>query len=72
LGYVVNLQLESYVQQRIRWPRTGKIILAQFDSRSVVVYQAFRPSIAEFAAKHGHFGGGFKLDRMSWVKPGFL
>jgi hypothetical protein len=48
-------------------------VLAQFDDDSVVVYQAYRPSIGHFAAAHGNFlGGGFSLQRMSWIKPGFL
>jgi hypothetical protein len=38
----------------------------------VVVYQAYRPEIGHFAAEHGHFGGGFSLGRMSWIKPNFL
>jgi hypothetical protein len=59
--------------QRAQWPDHGRRVLAQFDDESVVVYQAYRPSIGHFAASHGHFlGGGFSLDRMSWIKPGFL
>ena len=48
-------------------------MLAQFDDETVVVYQAYRPSIGEYAAEHGHFGGpDFSLSRMSWIKPNFL
>ena len=48
-------------------------MLAQYDDESVVVYQAYRPSIGEYAAAHGHFGGpDFSLSRMSWIKPNFL
>jgi hypothetical protein len=36
------------------------------------VYQAFRPSIGLFAVQHGHFGGDFSFNRMSWIKPNFL
>jgi hypothetical protein len=36
------------------------------------VYQAYRPSIGQFAAENGFFGGGFRLRRMSWIKPSFL
>lgn len=46
--------------------------MAQFDEESIVVYQAFRPEIGEFAAAEGYFGGEFKLTRMSWIKPNFL
>lgn len=54
------------------WPSSGRHILAQYDDESVVVYQAYRPSIGRYAAEHGYFGGDFKLTRMSWIKPNFL
>ena len=47
-------------------------MLATYDDESVVVYQAYRPSIGHFAAAHGSFGGDFSTSRMSWVKPNFL
>ncbi|MEO8611336.1 MAG: DUF4291 domain-containing protein [Chloroflexota bacterium] len=67
------LLTEPYLTQNERWPQTGRHILAQFDDDSVVVYQAYRPSIGHFAAKNGYFGGSeFGLNRMSWIKPNFL
>lgn len=68
----MNLQLEPYQTQISHWPQTGRHILAQFDEHSIIVYQAYRPSIGHFAARHGYFGGEFSLSRMSWVKPNFL
>jgi len=68
----VALQLEPYASQLKTWPRDGRVILAQFDADSIVVYQAYRPAIGHFAAKHGYFGGEFALSRMSWIKPNFL
>ena len=68
----MNLLTEPYLAQQARWPRTGRHILAQFDAESVVVYQAYRPAIGHFAARHGHFGGEFSMGRMSWIKPNFL
>ena len=68
----MNLMTESYQAQVTRWPRAGRCILAQFDSDSIVVYQAYRPSIGRFAAEHGYFGGEFSFARMSWIKPNFL
>lgn len=68
----MNIQVERWNLQNDRWPRTGRHILAQYDSTSVVVYQAYRPEIGRFAAVHGFFGGEFSLSRMSWVKPNFL
>jgi hypothetical protein len=63
---------EPYLVQTARWPKSGRHILAQFDDESVIVYQAYRPAIARFAVKNGHFGGEFSLRRMSWIKPNFL
>jgi hypothetical protein len=69
---MMDLTAEPYMTQVARWPRSGRHILAQFDSESVVVYQAYSPAIGHFAARHGYFGGGFSLSRMSWIKPNFL
>lgn len=66
------LALEAYADQKARWPRAGRVILAQFDASSIVVYQAYKPSIASFAALEQRFGGEFSLSRMSWIKPNFL
>jgi hypothetical protein len=68
----MNLLTEPYTTQEARWPKSGRHILAQFDPESVVVYQAYSPAIGHFAARHGYFGGGFGLGRMSWIKPNFL
>jgi hypothetical protein len=68
----MNLQCENYRTQERSWPKSGRHILAQFDDETVVVYQAYRPAIGRFAAKHGYFGGGFSYSRMSWIKPNFL
>ena len=68
----MKLLLEPYLTQRARWPQEGRHILAQYDDDSVIVYQAYRPAIGRFAARHGYFGGEFSLSRMSWIKPNFL
>lgn len=66
------LDTEPYPEQVKIWPKAGRHILAQYDDRSVIVYQAYRPSIGRYAADHGRFGGDFSYARMSWVKPNFL
>ncbi len=66
------MRFKRYLDQNREWPQTGRHILAQFDSDSVYVYQAYRSSIAEFAIKNQRFGGGFSFERMSWIKPNFL
>ena len=68
----MNVKPERYLAQKARWPQEGRVILAQYDLDSVVVYQAYRPAIGHFAAQHGYFGGEFKLTRMTWIKPNFL
>jgi hypothetical protein len=61
-----------YLEQRDTWPQEGRHILAQYDEESVIVYQAYRPSIGHFAVKHQRFGGEWSFSRMSWIKPNFL
>jgi hypothetical protein len=68
----MRLVTEPYLDQKARWPASGRHILAQFDAESVVVYQAYRPEIGHFAARNGCFGGEFSMGRMSWIKPNFL
>ncbi len=68
----MNLQVEAYTEQLARWPKEGRHILAQYDNSSIIVYQAYRPSIGLFAVEKGYFGGEFSYSRMSWVKTNFL
>jgi hypothetical protein len=42
------------------------------DSDSVVVYQAYPSAIGRFAVSHGYLGSPWSVERMTWVKPGFL
>ncbi|MCW8877017.1 MAG: DUF4291 domain-containing protein [Kangiellaceae bacterium] len=68
----MDLEVNNYLEQRETWPQSGKHIMAQYDESSVVVYQAYRPVIGEFAAEYQFFGGPFSYTRMSWIKPNFL
>ncbi|CAD5113011.1 DgyrCDS2213 [Dimorphilus gyrociliatus] len=69
-----NLLWEYYLEQEMnRWPTEGKHILAQYDNNSVIVYQAYKPSISDYAVKNQVFGGpDYSFKRMSWVKTNFL
>lgn len=68
-----RLRLGEYRAEIARRPTSGRHLLAQHDDESVVVYQAYRASIARFAAEQGRLGGeGFSFSRMSWIKPSFL
>lgn len=69
----MKLPTAPYLQQAAAWPSDGEHILAHHDDSTVVVYQAYRPSIGRYALAHGRFGGpDYRFDRMSWVKPNFL
>ncbi|CAM4450744.1 DUF4291 family protein [Deinococcus marmoris] len=72
----MTLPAELHAAQTARWPQTGRHILAQRGELkgqpTIVVYQAYRPAIADYAVQHGHFGGPYSFSRMSWVKPNFL
>jgi Domain of unknown function (DUF4291) len=69
----VKIPTALYREQSRSWPSSGQHILAHFDDTSVIVYQAYRPSIGRFAIENQRFGGpDFSLGRMSWVKPNFL
>jgi hypothetical protein len=66
------LATAPYAEQMKDWPQTGQHILAQFDDKTIIVYQAYRPGIGRFAVENGFFGGDFKYSRMSWIMPSFL
>lgn len=69
----MGLPTQTYEMQVQTWPKRGRHILAHYDESSIVVYQAYRLSIGQFAITHGHFGGpDFSFSRMSWIKPNFL
>jgi len=69
----MKLATAPYLLQAEQWPDEGEHILAHHDDTSVVVYQAYRPSIGRYAIAHGHFGGpDYSFARMSWIKPNFL
>ena len=47
-------------------------IRALYNKDTIRVYQAYNEEIANEAVKINTFGTGFKLDRMTWIKPSFL
>jgi hypothetical protein len=68
----VALITEPYGEQVEVWPKEGRHILAQFDADTIIVYQAYNPTIGRYAVEHGAFGEDFRYSRMSWIKPNFL
>jgi len=62
-----------YTQNLSNLPQKGQHILAHQTDKQIVLYQAYKKSIAEFAVKNQFLGGpDFNFNRMSWVKPNFL
>ena len=47
-------------------------VRALHDDETLVVYQAYGPSIAKPALDAGMFVAPFKRERMTWIKPSFL
>jgi hypothetical protein len=47
-------------------------IRARFDEQCIVLYQAFRPAIADAAVAAQKLVPPFSYERMTWVKPSFL
>lgn len=47
-------------------------IRADYDDDTIVVYQAYRPAIAQPALQQQRFVDPFKMTRMTWIKPSFL
>jgi len=47
-------------------------IRADYDQKTIVVYQAYRPEIAQAAVAAQRFVPPFSLGRMTWIKPSFL
>lgn len=68
----IDFPTEPYLEQRALWPKTGRHILACFDEKTVIVYQAYRREIGLPAAQNGRFGPPWSRTRMSWIKPNFL
>ncbi len=68
----MELKWENHQKVESTWPSQGQVILATYDDNEIVVYQAYRPSIAKFAVENQKFGGDFSFSRMTWIKPNFL
>lgn len=47
-------------------------VRADYDARTIVVYQAYSPAIAGLAVQAQRFVPPFSFRRMTWIKPSFL
>ena len=52
-------------------PQTNQI-RADYDARTITIYQAYNAAIARPALSNGRFVAPFSLARMTWIKPSFL
>lgn len=70
----MNLQTILYKDYEAYLPQEGRHILGQMsNAENLIVYQAFNPSIANYAVANQQFGGSqYSFSRMSWIKPNFL
>lgn len=69
----MRIETENYPASLAQIPSEGQHIIAHQSGEQIVVYQAYKPAIAEFAVEHQCLGGAdFSYDRMSWIKPNFL
>jgi len=69
----MKIQTIQYTVLEKNIPQSGQHILAHQAEESLVVYQAYNHSIAEFALQNQYLGGPhFSYSRMSWIKPNFL
>jgi hypothetical protein len=67
------IKTELYQESLKRLPETGQHILGHQSEDHIVVYQAYKKSIADFAVTNQILGGNdFNYSRMSWIKPNFL
>jgi len=71
---IKGIATEKYEIQKTLWPKEGKHILAQYDDKSILVYQAYNKEIGLYAIKHQKFEGcpNFSPTRMTWIKTNFL
>lgn len=51
--------------------RAHREIWADYDERSIVVYQAYNDAIADAALTAGTFVAPFSFNRMTWIKPSY-
>lgn len=68
-----RIHIEPYSSYLDRIPKAGKKIIGFQTDDEIVMYQAYKPSIAQYAVENQTLGGAdFSFNRMSWIKPNFL
>jgi hypothetical protein len=70
---VDRIKLQYYLDSEKSFPQSGNCLSAYQFEDSIIVYQAYKPSIAKYAAEKNKFGGSeFSFNRMTWIKPNYL
>ncbi|KAF9891050.1 hypothetical protein FE257_004985 [Aspergillus nanangensis] len=67
--------MESSQRKPQKPPRPGndyRVIRAKFTAKTITVYQAYSPTIADAAVGAQKFVPPFRRERMTWIKPSFL
>ena len=69
----MNLSTIPYSSYESKLPQEGNWVIGQEIEDTLIVYQAFRHEIADYAITHQKFGGShYSFNRMTWIKPNFL
>lgn len=69
----MKIEIKKYQLAKELLPGEGQYIIGHQTDEEIVVYQAYKVSIAEYAVKHQLLGGSeYSYNRMSWIKPNFL
>jgi len=69
----MTIRTESYSAAQESLPIAGQYVIGHQTDDEIVVYQAYKPAIADYAVRHQQFGGSeYGYGRMSWIKPNFL
>ena len=66
------LKTIRYAEYENNLPQEGNHVIGTEINDEIVVFQAYKKSIAEFSVQHQFLGGEFSLNRMSWIKTSFL
>ena len=69
----ISITTCPYSESCTRLPSDGNHIIGHLNNETIIVYQAYRNSIADYAITHQQFGGpDYSFTRMSWIKTSFL
>jgi len=69
----MNITCCLYTESLNSLPQKGQHILAYQTADHIILYQAYKKSIADFAVSNQFLGGpDYSSNRMSWIKPNFL